>query len=119
MAPGAIAKSKPASDSMQKGTTRDLTESIIRWPSDPSPEDGGGARVFGPAGRRPRAAIPLGASDHLKGHTEALESLAIARPVQWVASPGGSAQVIATTRATVSAGNGGVPGGRVLSCSRP
>jgi hypothetical protein len=45
--------------------------------------------------------------------------LAIARPVQWVASPGGSAQVIATTRATVAAGNGGVPGGRVLSRSRP
>src|SRR5687767_7181243 len=45
--------------------------------------------------------------------------LAIARPVQWVASPGGSAQVIATTRATVASGNGGVPGGRVLSRSRP
>ena len=29
------------------------------------------------------------------------------------------AQVIATTRVTVSAGNGGVPGGRVLSRSRP
>jgi hypothetical protein len=46
-------------------------------------------------------------------------SLAIARPVQWVATPGGSAQVIATTRATVSAGNGGVPGGLVLSRKRP
>ena len=46
-------------------------------------------------------------------------SLAIARPVQWVAAPDGSAQVIATTRATVSAGNGGVPGRLVLSRNRP
>ena len=42
-----------------------------------------------------------------------------ARPVQWVASPDGSAQVIATTRAVVSAGSGGVPGGRVLSRKSP
>ena len=46
-------------------------------------------------------------------------ALAIARPVQCVASCGGSAQVSATTRATVSAAIGGLPGLRVLSRSRP
>ena len=35
---------------------------------------------------------------------------AIARPVQWVASPGGSASVSSTTRSTAAAGNGGSPG---------
>ena len=44
---------------------------------------------------------------------------AIARPVQCVASCGGSAQVSATTRATVSAEIGGLPGLRVLSLSSP
>lgn len=44
---------------------------------------------------------------------------AIARPVQCVASPGGSSRVRSTTRSTVASGNGGVPGGRVLSRSRP
>ena len=46
-------------------------------------------------------------------------ALAIARPVQCVASCGGSPQVSATTRATVSAAIGGLPGLRVLSRSRP
>src|ERR1700751_3806789 len=44
---------------------------------------------------------------------------AIARPVQWVASPGGSVNVSSTTRSTSADGNGGRPGFRVLSCSRP
>ena len=44
---------------------------------------------------------------------------AIARPVQCVASCGGSPQVSATTRATVSAEIGGLPGLRVLSRSSP
>ena len=44
---------------------------------------------------------------------------AIARPVQWVASPGGSASVSSTTRSTAAAGNGGSPGLRVLSRSSP
>lgn len=46
-------------------------------------------------------------------------AMAIARPVQCVAAGDGSGQVIATTRATVSAATGGLPGLRVLSCSRP
>src|SRR5271166_5117158 len=44
---------------------------------------------------------------------------AIARPVQWVASPGGSARVSSMTRSIIAGGNGGRPGFRVLSCSRP
>jgi hypothetical protein len=46
-------------------------------------------------------------------------ALAIARPVQCVIPVGGSPQVSATTRATVSAGIGGLPGLRVLSRSSP
>jgi hypothetical protein len=46
-------------------------------------------------------------------------TLAIARPVQWVASPGGAWRVSSTTRSTVAAGSGGLPGGRVLSRSSP
>ena len=46
-------------------------------------------------------------------------ALAIARPVQWVVSPGGSEQVSASTRATVAKVSGGLPGGRDLSRSRP
>jgi hypothetical protein len=46
-------------------------------------------------------------------------AFAIARPVQCVVSCGGSAQVSATTRATVSAEIGGLPGLRVLSRSSP
>ena len=76
--------------------------------------------VLGPAagsqGRPPRSPRSAARCTELR---EMPACLAIARPVQWVASPGGSAQVIATTRATVSAGSGGVPGGRVLSRSRP
>ena len=45
--------------------------------------------------------------------------LAIARPLQWVASCGGSVHVSATTRAVVSAAIGAFPGLRVLSRSRP
>jgi len=45
--------------------------------------------------------------------------LAIARPVQWVISPGGSPQVSANTLLMVSIGTGLLPGGRVLSRSRP
>jgi len=45
--------------------------------------------------------------------------LAIARPVQWVVSPGGSAQVKASTPATVAGATGALPGGRLLSRSRP
>jgi hypothetical protein len=41
-------------------------------------------------------------------------ALAIARPVQWVASCGGSPQVSATTLATIATGVAGLPGGRVL-----
>ena len=44
---------------------------------------------------------------------------AIARPVQWVTSPGGSAQVKATTRCTVASPSGALPGLRVASRSRP
>src|SRR5712691_8731180 len=40
---------------------------------------------------------------------------AIALPVQWWARRGGSAQVSASTVATVVAGTGALPGGRVLS----
>jgi len=36
-----------------------------------------------------------------------------------VGSPGGWSQVSASTFATVAAGRGGLPGGRVLSRSRP
>src|SRR3954463_3198069 len=46
-------------------------------------------------------------------------ALAIARPVQWVASPGGASRVNSTTRSTVASDRRGVPGGRVLSRSRP
>jgi hypothetical protein len=45
--------------------------------------------------------------------------LAIARPVQWVISPGGSPQVNASTLLTVSIAIGFLPGARVLSRSRP
>ena len=44
---------------------------------------------------------------------------AIARPVQWVASPGGAPQVSATTRRTLSSGVGALPGLRVLSRNSP
>src|SRR6266849_4641700 len=46
-------------------------------------------------------------------------ALAIARPVQCVAWPGGSASVISTTRSIVAGDNGGLPAGRVASCSKP
>jgi hypothetical protein len=46
-------------------------------------------------------------------------ALAIARPVQCVASPGGGSRVSSTTRRTVASGKGGVPGGRVLSRKSP
>lgn len=45
--------------------------------------------------------------------------LATARPVQCVTSSCGSEQVSASTSATVRVERGGVPGGRVLSRSRP
>ena len=45
--------------------------------------------------------------------------LAMARPVQWVASPGDSVQVSATTRCTVASSRRGLPGLRVASRSRP
>ena len=44
---------------------------------------------------------------------------AIARPVQWVVSPGGSVSVSATTRSTTAGGKGGSPGFLVLSRTRP
>ena len=44
---------------------------------------------------------------------------AIARPVQGVAWPRGAEQVSASTFAMVAAGTGALPGGRVLSRSRP
>jgi hypothetical protein len=47
------------------------------------------------------------------------QSLAMARPVQCVVSPGGSAKVSSTTWATVPAGSGALPGLRVLSRSSP
>ena len=43
---------------------------------------------------------------------------AMARPVQWVASPAGSPQVMATTCRTVASAVRGLPGLRVLSHSR-
>jgi len=46
-------------------------------------------------------------------------ALAIARAVQCVASCGGGFSVIETTFAARSSGTGGLPGGRVLSRSRP
>ena len=46
-------------------------------------------------------------------------ALAMARPVQWVAWLGGSAQVSASTLATVAAGSGALPGRRVLSRNSP
>ena len=48
-----------------------------------------------------------------------LNALAIARPVQWVASPGGSEQVNSSTFATVLAESGALPGLRVLSRKSP
>jgi hypothetical protein len=39
----------------------------------------------------------------------------IARPVQWVLSPGGSVSVSVTTRSTSAAGSGGRPGFLILS----
>jgi hypothetical protein len=44
-------------------------------------------------------------------------ALAIAR--QCVVSPGGSASVISTTRSIVAGDSGGLPEGRVASCSKP
>ena len=44
---------------------------------------------------------------------------AMARPVQWVVSPGGSASVRSTMRLTRSAANEALPGGRVLSRNKP
>ena len=44
-------------------------------------------------------------------------TLAIARPVQWVTSPGGSEQVSATTLATTGNGTGCLPGLRLPSRS--
>src|SRR5262249_56751411 len=44
---------------------------------------------------------------------------AIARPVQCVAAPGGSARVSSTTRAICAGGSGGRPGFRVLLRRRP
>lgn len=44
---------------------------------------------------------------------------AIAAPVQWVASPGGSVWVSAITRSTAAAGSGGTRDGRVLSRNNP
>jgi hypothetical protein len=44
---------------------------------------------------------------------------AIARPVQCVAAPAGSASVSATTRSISVGGNGGKPGFRVFSRNRP
>ena len=46
-------------------------------------------------------------------------TLAITVPVQWVISPGGSANVRATTRSVTSRARGGMREGRVLSRSRP
>ena len=45
--------------------------------------------------------------------------LAIARPVHWVASPGGSAQIGLTTRRTIASPKGALPGLRVASRSSP
>ena len=41
------------------------------------------------------------------------------RPVQWVVSPGAGPSASATTRCTVAAGSGGLPGLRVLSRTSP
>ena len=46
-------------------------------------------------------------------------ALAIIRPVQWVASPGGSAQVSATTCCTVVSGVRGLPGRLVRRAGEP
>lgn len=47
--------------------------------------------------------------------SDRLAALAMARPVQWVTSPGGSAQVSATILATLDRGTGGLPGLRLPS----
>ena len=62
---------------------------------------------------------PVGTPDALHGVQRQADVVAIARPVQWVISPGGSPQVNASTLLTVSIATGFLPGGRVLSCSRP
>src|SRR5580704_8657354 len=46
-------------------------------------------------------------------------AFAIARQVQCVVSPGGSLSVISTTRSTAAGVSGGLPPGRVASCSSP
>jgi hypothetical protein len=46
-------------------------------------------------------------------------AFASARPVQWVASPGGGPSAKSTTRCAVSGGSGGLPGLRVLSRASP
>ena len=46
-------------------------------------------------------------------------ALAIIRPVQWVASPGGSPQVSATTRCTTASGVRGLPGLSGLVAQQP
>jgi hypothetical protein len=46
-------------------------------------------------------------------------ALAIVRPVQCVASPGGAARVISTIRSTVAEAKGGLRPGRVASFRRP
>jgi len=51
--------------------------------------------------------------------TPSSTAFAIARAVQWVASCGGGACVSRTTSAVLPAGIGALPGGRVLSRSRP
>ena len=51
--------------------------------------------------------------------TPSLTAFAIARAVQWVASCGGGACVSRTTSAVLPAVIGALPGGRVLSRSRP
>ena len=55
-------------------------------------------------------ASPCAAQIRCTERKEMPAAFAIARPVQWVASPGGSRRVSSTTRSTVAAGSGGVPG---------
>ena len=61
----------------------------------------------------------VGRPDPLHGPQGKAVTLAIIRPVQWVVSAGGSAQVSATTRCTTASGVGGLPGFLVLSCNSP
>ncbi len=61
----------------------------------------------------------MGLKDALPERKLTLAAFASIRPVQWLASPGGRPSAKSTTRCTVAAGSGGLPGLRVLSRVSP